>query len=103
MTRRLGTIDEAAVRELELWAENDPESYKLKRAVCEALNRKRARGVYNSEKAIKAFYNVAEYAAKSYAKTFNDSMTAWFVTFTTTTRREVAKILLAEYEEEVEG
>lgn len=40
---------------------------------------------------------------KSYAKTFNNSATAWFITFTTATRREVAKILLAEYEEEVEG
>lgn len=97
------TIDEVAVRELELWVDNDPESYKLKKAVYGVLDRKRARGVYDSEKAVKAFYNVAEYAAKSYAKTFNDYMTAWFVTFTTATRREVAKILLAEYEEEVEG
>ena len=40
---------------------------------------------------------------KNNIKTFNDFMTAWFVTFTATTRREVAKILLAEYEEEVEG
>ena len=103
MTRRLETIDEVAVKELELWVDNDPESYKLKKAVHGVLDRKHARGVYDSEKAVKAFYNVAEYAAKSYAKTFNDSATAWFVTFTTTTRREVAKILLAEYGEEVEG
>lgn len=103
MTKRPETIDEAAVRELELWVDNDPESYKLKKAVYGALDRKRIREIYDSEKAVKAFYNVAEYAAKSYAKTFNDSMTAWFITFTTTTRREVAKILLSEYEEEVEG
>lgn len=103
MTKRLETIDEVAVKELELWVDNNPESCKLKEAVYGVLNRKRARGIYDSEKAVKAFYNVAEYAAKSYAKTFNDSTTAWFVTFTTTTRREVAKILLAEYEEEVEG
>lgn len=102
MTKRLEAIDETAVKELELWIDNNPESYELKRAVYGALNRKRTRGVYDSEKAVKAFYNVAEYAAKSYAKTFNDSATAWFITFTTTTRREVAKILLTEYEEEVE-
>lgn len=103
MTKGPKTIDEMAVKELELWIDNNPESYKLKEAVYGALDRKRTRGVYDSEKAVKAFYNVAEYAAKSYAKIFNDSATAWFVTFTTTTRREVAKILLAEYEEEVEG
>lgn len=103
MTKRLETIDEVAVKELELWVDNDPESCKLKKAVYGVLDRKRTRGVYDSEKAVKAFYNVAEYAAKSYAKTFNDSATAWFVTFTTTTRREVAKILFAEYEGEVEG
>lgn len=102
MTKRPTTIDEVAVRELELWVDNHPESYKLKKAVYGALDRKRTRGVYDSERAVQAFYNVAEYAAKSYAKTFNDCATAWFVTFTTTTRREVAKILLAEYEEEVE-
>lgn len=103
MTKRPETIDEAAVKELELWVNNDLESYKLKKAMYEMLDRKRTREIYDSEKAVKAFYNVAEYAAKSYAKTFNDSMTAWFVTFTTTTRREVAKILLSEYEEGVEG
>lgn len=103
MTKRPETIDEAAVRELELWVDNDLESCKLKKAVYGVLDRKRARGVYDSEKAVKAFYNVAEYAAKSYAKTFNDSATAWFITFPTATRQEVAKILLAEYEEEVEG
>lgn len=103
MTKKLETIDEVAVKELELWIDSNPESYKLKEAVYGVLDRKRTRGIYDSEKAVKAFYNVAEYAAKSYAKTFNDSATAWFVTFTTTTRREVAKILLAEYEEEVEG
>lgn len=103
MAKRPETIDVVAVRELELWVNNDLESYKLKKTMYEVLDRKRTRGVYDSEKAVKAFYNVAEYAAKSYAKTFNDSMTAWFVTFTTTTRREVAKILLSEYEEEVEG
>lgn len=103
MTNRPTTIDEVAVKELELWVDNHPESYKLKKAVCEALDRKRTRGVYDSKRAVQAFYNVAEYAAKSYAKIFNDSATAWFITFTTATRREVAKILLAEYEEEVEG
>ena len=103
MTKRPETIDEAAVRELKLWVDNDTESYKLKKAVYGVLDRKRTREIYDSEKAVKSFYNVAEYAAKNYAKTFNDSMTAWFVTFTTTTRREVAKILLSEYEEEVEG
>ena len=77
MTKRPETIDEAAVRELKLWVDNDPESYKLKEAVYGVLDRKRTREIYDSEKAVKAFYNVAEYAAKSYAKTFNDSMTAW--------------------------
>ena len=103
MTKRPETIDEVAVKELELWVDNDPESYKLKKAVYGVLNRKRTREIYDSEKAATTFYNVAEYAAKSYAKTFNDPAAAWFVTFTTTTRREVAKILLSEYEEEVEG
>ena len=103
MTKRPETIDEVAVKELELWVDNDPESHKLKKAVYGVLDRKRIRGAYDSEKAVKAFYNVAEYSAKSYAKTFNDSATAWFVTFTTATRRKVAKILLAKYEEEVEG
>lgn len=103
MTKRLETIDEVAVKELELWVDNDPESCKLKKAVHGVLDRKRTRGVYDSEKAVKAFYNVAEYAAKSYAKTFNDSATAWFIIFTVAIRREVARILLAEYEKEVEG
>lgn len=103
MTKRPEIIDRVAVRELELWVDNDPESCELKKAVYRALDRKRIRGFYDSEKAVKAFYNVVEYAAKSYAKTFNDYMTTWFITFTTTTRQEVVKILLAKYEEKVES
>lgn len=69
MTKRQETIDEAA-RELELWTDNDPESYKLKKAVYGALDRKRTREIYDSEKAVKAFYNVAEYAAKKLCQNF---------------------------------
>ena len=68
MIKRPETIDEVAVRELELWVNNDPESYKLKKAVYGVLDRKRTREIYDSEKAVKAFYNVAEYAAKAMPK-----------------------------------
>lgn len=103
MREQSTNFDVMAVNELELWVHNHPESYNFMRAVYNTLNRKRINETYKSELAIKAFYNVAEYAAKSYAKTFNDSATPWYKTFTTATRREVAKILLTEYEEEVEG
>lgn len=70
MAKRPETIDEVAVRELELWVNNNLESYKLKKAMYEVLDRKRTRGVYDSEKAINVFYNVAEYAAKKLCQNF---------------------------------
>ena len=93
-------VDFAAASELTLYAENTRQVYDLTVQVIANLKKKFKKGVYNAERAVKAFEHVAEYAAKEYAREFSDS-SEWFTIFNAATRRETAKELLCYYTEEI--
>lgn len=80
-------------RELELYLLNNSITYNQVRAVQEALARKRARGIYNSNKAIDAFYPIATYASNLYNNDFG-------YRFSVTDRFTVATMLRDATEEE---
>lgn len=74
---------------------------------CKNLARKKYKGVYNDEKAKKAWYNVVNYGLQRYYKEFycpHGAITvypAWWYLLTTSERRQVADELAAFYTEEV--
>lgn len=88
-------LDRAAAYELYLYADNKQEiffdSIKPTRA---ALDRKIARGVFDKEKAVKAFEYVAAAAARRYAAEFGG---VWYNIFNPATRRAAAENMLENY------
>ena len=93
-------IDFDATRELTLYAENTRRVYDFSVQVVENLRKKFQKGTYNAEKAVKAFENVAEYAAKEYVREFSEP-SEWYVVFNAATRREAARQLLEGYTNEI--
>lgn len=94
------TIDMDAVRELELYAENTSEIYhRWTMPTVENLKKKYSKGIYDHEKAVKAFEYVAEAAAKMYHKEFC-SPGNWYDDFSKSTRKAVAEILEEYYYDE---
>lgn len=91
-------IDNAAAYELKLFADNDYQTYsKMYMPVCDNLRKKMDAGKYDSDKAIKAFEYVAEFAAKKYCKEFGG---VWYQVFNKATRTEVAKNIRDTFENE---
>lgn len=91
------TVDFEAVRELELYAENTSSIYhNHTMPVVTNLKKKYEKGIYDKEKAVKAFEYVAEAAAKLYHKEFGCGC-RWYDTFNKATRQETAKILEEVY------
>ena len=84
--------DEAT--ELELFLVNDWNSYRHLQDCISNLERKVARGTYDSERAPKIFKYPVETAAKEYAKGYG---TPWHVMFPVAVRREVERSLFNEY------
>ena len=99
MTRTKSMIykETAESRELELYAEHTACVYRNYMAVVENLNRKTSRGVYDREKAVDAFYHVAQYAAQRYADEFDD-VRNWFKMFSVADRFTVAVNMRDMYE-----
>lgn len=64
-----------ASRELALFANNTAEIYGIIESVEKNLERKITKGIYNSDKAIDAFYVVAENASPIYFKYFGYKFT----------------------------
>lgn len=94
------TIDQAAARELELYAENTRRIYDAYTVpTIRNLTRKAKAGKYDKAKACKAFECVAEASAKLYCKEFAEP-TAWHIVFNAATRRAVAESLEASYKAE---
>jgi hypothetical protein len=63
-------VDEHAVTELTLYADNEFPLYKQRQAIAANLAKKRAKGTYNWKKAPQGFMSLADSAAKAYTKEF---------------------------------
>jgi len=82
-------------RELFLYATNDGELYRgMTTAVINSLKKKAKKGVYDAEKAVDAYYNVATEASRKYNKDFGYS-------FSVQDRFTVAVEMEGYYKEEV--
>lgn len=99
-TRRRNGSDDA--RELLLYIESDSGLYRqMLQPIQRNLATKRARGVYSSALAVKAFRHLADAGAKKYAKEFADYKD-WPTVFSVADRNEVAKELRDHFEVEAE-
>lgn len=89
------TADYEAARELHLYAMNDGETYRQSLTpIMDNMDGKRQRGIFDAEKAVKAFEYAAEYAARRYCREFGG---AWCGVFNAATRRAAAALLLDDY------
>lgn len=87
VARTPGPIDEHAVTELRLYAENESAIYPQHQAIVENIKRKMARGVYEPSKAPKLWGYWVDAAARRYVKEFGGDLTT---TFPPAVRRAVA-------------
>lgn len=91
--------DEQAVRELKLYEENNSQLYRSsKMPIYQNLDKKKEKGTYDSQKAEVLFKYHADRTAKSYQKEFYGKKEGY--TFSVETRKQLAKELKKEYEEE---
>lgn len=82
-------------RELHLYAQNDGDTYTRSLSpIMDNMDAKRARGIFDKEKAVKAFEYAAEYAARRYCQEFGG---LWCQVFNAATRRAAAALLLDDY------
>lgn len=81
----------AESRELSVYAANVESVYRTLQAIESNLDRKIAKGIYNSDKAIDAFFTAAEAAAAAYFK-------EWGYKFTVNERYNAAIELRNDYE-----
>lgn len=85
-----GTLDEQAAKELYIYAMNDGTLYRRQREPIEQnLRRKITKGNYDFKKAITAWKNFADTAAKAYTREHGSG--SGFGIFTPETRRHAAK------------
>lgn len=86
-------VDEHAVTELELFADNDEPMYKAREPYLANMARRMKKGTYSPAKGVKLWEYYVERAARAYAAEFGGS---WSKIFPKAVRHEVAK----HYEEE---
>jgi len=98
MTTAANLSDVHAFTELTLYIENTSAIYSMLQAVHANLMKKKKRGVYDNKKAVKAFYNVANRAAKMYCVEFNCGTSMWYETFPTDVRKATAMYLRDQFE-----
>jgi hypothetical protein len=85
------TFEEIAARELQLYAENSFTVYqRILHPVIENLKKKIEKGIFDKEKAVKAFEHVADFAAQQYHKEFGAALVPWYHIFDKATRRACA-------------
>ncbi len=98
---RGGGVDEDAVKELELYFDNDRQLYDSKwNDYYKNLVVKKAQGKYDSKSAEKLFMYFIEKAARKYAKEFSSNEKEWSTVFSKPTREQIAKDLVDEFESE---
>jgi hypothetical protein len=82
-------------RELELFAINDRKTYmESLTPIMDNMDKKRRKGIFDQEKAVKAFMYSAEFAARRYCAEFGG---VWNKLFNAATRRLVAELFLDNY------
>jgi len=89
------SIDQAWLRELELFADNDQACYRQRQAIEKNLLRKMVKGTYDSVKAFKSWLNYAEAARQMYRRAFDCPLAPVAV------KREMAGRESAHFESEV--
>ena len=93
---------EVLINDVTLYIENNGDLYReMIIPICESLGRKKYNGTFDSEKALKAWYNVAVWGLKKYHKYIYDGPGHWYDILTTSERRQVADELQAFYADEV--
>lgn len=89
------TADYEAARELHLYAVNDDDTYARSLSpIMDNMDRKKQRGIFDQEKACKAFEYAAEHAARRYCQKYGG---LWCQVFNAVTRRAAAALLLDDY------
>lgn len=89
-------VDHHAVRELELYADNDSALYAQREPYLKNMARRMKKGTYKPELGVKLWAYYVERAAKKYAHEIAREPKSWARMFPPAVRREVAK----HYEEE---
>lgn len=89
------------VQELKLYAVNDRYLYEQARYICKNLAKKQVKGIYEEEKAVKAFFYLANEATKRYNKEFA-GLYRWYDLANTATRKQIATELLSYYQEDIQ-
>jgi transposase len=87
-------VDQIALRELDLFAENTGEIYKQKQAIIANLQKKRAKGKYDPAKAPKLWAYWVDEAARRYQKDFGSGSPI----FDRATKNALAEELAKRYE-----
>lgn len=88
--------------ELNAFANNDSQTYKQLVCCFQNLERKKAKGTYDSEKAVKLFTYAAETAAKRYFAEYCNGGT-WHAMFPVQDRVAAAKLMRDDFECEIEA
>lgn len=102
------TINQDMYTELTLYAVNTSKLYhSCIIPICKKLARKKVKGMYQEDKALKAFYNVVIQALKAFYKEFSTYETCanaskWYELANVATRKEIASYLLDYYQETIE-
>ena len=85
-------FDQVAAEELKLYSDNTYQVYKAYYLpICANLEKKLAKGIFDKEKAVKAFMYLVDFAAKQYHKEFCSSGITWYQVFDKATRQHVAR------------
>lgn len=93
-------MDETALRELDLYAENESALYPQKQAIFKNLQKKASKGVYDPIKTAKLWMYWVTAAAQRYTKEFGSGSSH---IFNKATREALAKELEARYPRGEEG
>jgi len=95
-------VDTHKLNHLTMWIENDGDLYRQQyMPIVKNLMAKRARGVYDAEKAVKLWMYLMESGAKKLGKEFpEDYPRPWHVEFNMATRRAAAKEFNEQFIEE---
>jgi hypothetical protein len=95
--RHRGEVDETALEELDLYAENTSEIYNQKKSILENIRRRLKNGTYSAVLAPKLWMYWVESAAKRYGKEFGTSSRVDAI-FNLPTREALARRLAKRYE-----
>jgi hypothetical protein len=92
--RNPGPYDDAEVRELLLWQENEEPLYRMEQAIRQNLARKMTSAKYDHSKAPAAWKHLVEATSKSYKREFGYG-------FSPQTKKHAAQFLADDFQREV--